>query len=86
MKTSGDFIIMCDQDPSFLRNIITGDVTWCYQFNPESKQKLMEWHSLTSPSPIKSRLQKSKVKTMLIAFFDNDGIIHKGQTLNICIL
>ncbi|KAJ4451179.1 hypothetical protein ANN_02621 [Periplaneta americana] len=35
----------------------------------------------------KSRLQKSKEKTLLIAFFDNNGIIHKefvpaGQTIN----
>ena len=39
------------------------------------------------PRPKKSSLQKSKVKTLLIAFFDNKGIIHKeflpaGQTIN----
>ena len=49
METSGDFITMCDQDPSFLRTIITGDETWCYQFDPESKRQSMEWHSLSSP-------------------------------------
>ena len=37
--------------------------------------------------PKKSILQKSKVKTLLIAFFDNKGIFHKafvpaGQTIN----
>jgi histone-lysine N-methyltransferase SETMAR len=47
----------------------------------------MEWRSPSSPRPKKSRLQKSKVKKMLIAFFDSDGIIHKefvpvGQTMN----
>jgi hypothetical protein len=47
----------------------------------------MEWHSPSSPRPKKSRLQKFKVKTMLIAFFDSDGIVHKefvptGQTVN----
>jgi len=46
----------------------------------------MEWRS-SSPRPKESRLQKSKVKTMLIAFFDSDSIIHKefvpvGQTVN----
>jgi len=78
---------MCDQDPFFLRTIGTGDETWCYQFDPESKRQSMEWRSPSSPRPKKSRLQKSKVKTMLIAFFDSDGIIHKefvpaGQTVN----
>jgi hypothetical protein len=47
----------------------------------------MEWRSPSSPRPKKSRLQKSKVKTMLIASFDSDNIIHKefipaGQTVN----
>ncbi|KAJ8879345.1 hypothetical protein PR048_019953 [Dryococelus australis] len=34
----------------------------------------MEWHSPTFPPPRKSHLQKFKFETMLIAFFDNDGI------------
>jgi len=29
METSGDFITMSDQDPSFLQTIVTGDETWC---------------------------------------------------------
>ena len=46
----------------------------------------MAWCSPTSPRPKKNRLQKSKVKTPLKAFFDNKGIIHKefvpaGQTI-----
>ncbi|KAJ4448244.1 hypothetical protein ANN_10258 [Periplaneta americana] len=65
-----------------------GDETWCYHFDPESKRQSMSWCSPTSPRPKKkSRLQKSKVKTLLIAVFDNNGIIHKefvpaGQTIN----
>ena len=43
METSGDFITICDQDPSFLRTTFTGDETWCYQFDPESKRKSLEW-------------------------------------------
>jgi len=87
METTGDFITICDKDPSFLRTIVTGDETWCYQFDPESKRQSMEWRSLSSPQPKNSRLQKSKVKTVLIAFFNSDGIIHKefvpaGQTVN----
>ena len=43
--------------------------------------------SQTPPRPKKSSLQKSKVKTLLITFFDNKGIIHKkfvpvGQIIN----
>ena len=38
METSGDFITMCAQDPLLLKNIVRGDETWCYQFEPESKR------------------------------------------------
>ena len=48
METSGDFISMCDQDPLLLENITTGDETWCYQFDPESKRQSMAWSSPTS--------------------------------------
>ena len=68
---------MCDQDPLLLENIVTEDETWCYQFDLESKRQSIAWCSPTSPRPKKSRLQKSKVKTPLIAFFDIKGIIHK---------
>ena len=78
---------MCDQDPSLLENIVTRDGTWCYQFDPESKRQSMAWCSSTSMRSNKSHLQKSKVKTLLIAFFANKGIIRKelvpaGQTIN----
>ena len=78
---------MCDQDPLLLENIVTGDEIWCYQFDPESKRESMAWCLPTYSRPKKSRLPKSKVKTLLIAFFDNKGIIHKefvpaAQTIN----
>ena len=36
MDSYGNFIFMCDHDPLLLGNIVTGDVTWCYQFDTES--------------------------------------------------
>ena len=88
METSGHFIAMCDQDPLLLVNIVTGYEIWCYQFDPESKRQSMAWCSPTFPRPKKkkSRLQKCKAKTLLIAFCDNKSIIHKefvpvGQTI-----
>ena len=61
--------------------------TWCYQFDPESKRQSMAWCSPTSPQSKMSRLQNFKVKTLLIAFLDNNCLIHKefvpaGQTIN----
>jgi hypothetical protein len=73
METSGDFITR-DQDPSFLRTIVIGmrPGTASSIRNP-SGNRLNGVHHL--PRDPKSRLEKSKVKTMLIAF-DSDGIIH----------
>ncbi|KAJ4432627.1 hypothetical protein ANN_21250 [Periplaneta americana] len=53
METSGDFISMCDQDSLLLKTIVTGDETWCYQFDPESKRQSMSWCSPTSLQPKK---------------------------------
>ena len=43
METSGDFSSICDQDPLLLENIVTGDETWCYQLDPESKRQSLTW-------------------------------------------
>ncbi|GJQ79089.1 hypothetical protein Trydic_g5345 [Trypoxylus dichotomus] len=45
-------------------------------FDSESNRQLVEWCSKNSLSSKKSRLQKLKVKTVLISFFDKDTIIH----------
>jgi histone-lysine N-methyltransferase SETMAR len=87
MHTAGEFIDTCDQDPTFLQTIVTGDESWCCQYDPESKRQTMEWRSPSSPRPIKSRLQKSRIKTLIIAFFDSNGMIDQefvpeGQTVN----
>ncbi|GBM58196.1 hypothetical protein AVEN_196703-1 [Araneus ventricosus] len=43
METSGDFIDACDQNPQFLETLITGDESWCHQYDPETKRQFMEW-------------------------------------------
>jgi len=74
-------------DPDFLSKIITGagDESWCYGYNPETKQQSSQWKSVSSLRPKKARQVKSNVKTMLICFFDIKGLIHfefvpQGQT------
>ena len=74
-------------NPHSLTKVITGDESWCYSYDPESKQQSGQWKSPDSPRP-KTVLQvHSSIKTMLISFFDVDGILHRefvppGQTIN----
>jgi len=44
---------------NFLRNaemfdrVITGDETWCFQYDPETKRQSMQWKTQNSPRPKK---------------------------------
>lgn len=84
---SRDVISTSENDPNFLKSIVTGDETWCFQYDPETKRQSSEWLSKGEPRPKKVRQEKSKIKTMLICFYDSEGIVHKefvptGQTVN----
>ena len=67
---------LANNDPSFLSTIITGDESWCYGYDPETKQQSSQWTSPQSPRPKKTRQVRSATKTMLIVFFDVRGIVH----------
>lgn len=78
---------LCESDPHVLDNVITGDKTWVFEYDPETKRQSAKWHSSASPRPKKARISKSKVKTMLIVFFDISGLVHHefvphGTTVN----
>lgn len=69
-------------EPNFLHSVVTGDATWLFEYDPESKRQ-----TKTSPHPKKPRISESRIKTMLIAFFDVCGIVHfefvpQGKTVN----
>jgi histone-lysine N-methyltransferase SETMAR len=67
-----------DRDnPNFISSIITGDETWVYGYEPETKQQSLRWKSPNSLRPKKAHQVRSNVKSMLIIFFDMQGIIHK---------
>ena len=76
-----------NRDKAFLSKIITGDETWIFGYDPETKQQSSQWKFPGSPRPKKARQVKSKIKSMLIVFYDQQGIVHyefvpEGQTVN----
>lgn len=86
-EISSELLQRVEIEPDYLDNVITGDETWVFEYDPETKRQSSEWHTDQSPKPKKARMSKSKVKTMLIVFFDSKGVVHKefvpqGQTVN----
>ncbi|UYV79005.1 hypothetical protein LAZ67_17000627 [Cordylochernes scorpioides] len=58
-----------------------------FEYDPESKRQSCAWHTKSSPRPKKARMRKSRIKTMIIVFFDIRGIVHcefvpQGETVN----
>ena len=80
-------LLLMGQDERFWENIITGDETWCFAYDPATKQQSAEWMGKNSSKPKKLRFKKSRVKTTLIVFFYAEGVIHRefvreGQKVN----
>ncbi|UYV75096.1 hypothetical protein LAZ67_12002454 [Cordylochernes scorpioides] len=73
LATCEDMMEMTRTDPEWKDKIITGDETWVYGYDPETK-------------PQSAELKKSRNKVLLVAFSDNKGIVHHeylpaGQTV-----
>ena len=73
MQACEDIIECLQTELDLLRRVITGDETWIFEYDPENKHQSCQWKSLR---PKKARLSKSKVKVMLITFFDVRDIVH----------
>jgi len=86
MGRSSHIIAMAFAD-NFFNKITMGDETWCCACDPETKRQSSEWVGDTSPRPKKLKFQRSRIKTILIIFFDSQGLLHKefvpvGKTVN----
>lgn len=78
---------LANGDPTFLRRVITGDESWVYGYDMETKAQSSQWTARNEPRPKKIKQFRSKVKLLLTVFFDWRGIVHYeflpyGQTVN----
>ncbi len=58
-------------------SIICEDESWIHVWNPGSKESTHEWISANEPCPAKPVIECTTLKTMLVVFFDKDGMIHR---------
>ena len=57
----------------FVWDIVTGDVTWVYQYDPETKQQSAVWVSPDESPPVKFKRNRSASKQMIACFFAKFG-------------
>ncbi|UYV73168.1 hypothetical protein LAZ67_10002077 [Cordylochernes scorpioides] len=76
MDVCKNMVEMTRTDPEWMQKIITGDETWVYQDDPETKCQSSKWIERGQPKPKKARFTKSKVKTLLVTIFDINGLVH----------
>ena len=64
-------------DSSFLGNVITGDETWVYGCDPETRVQSSQWKSPSSPRVKRALQSRSNIKMMMmmIVFYGLGGIV-----------
>ena len=63
--------------PDLLKKVITGDESWVYGYDIETKAQSFQWKHTESPRPKKARQVRSNVKVLLTVFFDYHGVVHQ---------
>ena len=76
-----------NNDPELLKTVITGDETWVYGYDVETKAQSSQWKLPEESRPKKIRQVRSNVKVLLTVFFDFNGVVHHeflpyGRTIN----
>lgn len=76
-----------ENDPDLLKRVITGDESWVYGYDIETKAQSSQWKTTSDPRPKKARQVRSNVKVLITVFFDWKGVVHHeflppGRTVN----
>ena len=54
-EISEDMHDLANHDPEFIKTIITGDETWVYGYDPQTKFQFPQWKHPESPRPKKAQ-------------------------------
>ena len=86
LEIAQDMLDCVESDSNLLNAVITGDESWVYGYDQETKAQSSQWKHPLSPRPKKARQVCSNVKVMLTVFFYSRGVVHheyapQGQTV-----
>ena len=74
VRLASQVIQKCDKyDPCPLEEIVTGDETWIYHFQPDSKAKSKVWVSSEGDRPVIADRCKTSNRMLYAIFFDSKG-------------
>ena len=76
LEIAQDTLECVESDSNFLNTVITGDESWDYVYDPETKAQTSQWKHSSSPRPKKARHVPSNVKDLLTVFLDPRGVVH----------
>ncbi|UYV79244.1 hypothetical protein LAZ67_17001721 [Cordylochernes scorpioides] len=87
MNIANEMLDSVRDDPNLLQRDITGDESWVYGYDVETKAQSSQWKLPHEPRPKKARQVRSNVKVLLTVFFDCRGVVHheflpQGRTVN----
>ena len=71
-----DILERMKTEPDLLRKVVTSDESLTFEYDPLTKRQSLECKNAASPRPKKARRFKFKVKVVLIAFFDEKGVLY----------
>ncbi|VVC37893.1 Hypothetical protein CINCED_3A021399 [Cinara cedri] len=60
-QVCSDFLEKLKEDPGLMKNIITWDETWIFQYDVETKRQSMHWKTPESPKIKKSKDVQIKI-------------------------
>ena len=87
MDIAQEMLTTSNGDPDLLKKVITGDKSWMYDYDIETKAKSTQWKRPVESRPKKVRQIRSNVKVLLTVFFDGNNVLYheflpQGRTVN----
>ena len=87
INTANELLDSVRDDPNLLQRVITGDESWVYGYDVETKVQSSQWKLPQEPRPKKARQVRSNEKVLITIYFDCRRVVHheflpKGRKVN----